>query len=195
MDASSLEELAFRYRFYLLAAGVGILLILSGIVLTTKQLPDFSGDKVEILSAQDETGKTQALVVEIAGAVEKPGVYTVAPNSRIDDMLVLAGGLSAKADREWVGRTLNRAAKITDGQKLFIPEISQNLKLKTSEASGLVNINTAGQSQLEELPSIGPATAKKIIEQRPYSAVEELITRKIIKKNQYEQIKDKISVH
>lgn len=190
---SQLEELLFRYRFYLIAAFIGILSILFGIVLTTKQLPNFSGEKVEILSAQDEAdGRYQ--IVEIAGAVEKPGVYGLQADSRIEDLLVMAGGLSATADREWVSRTLNRAAKLADGQKVYIPSVSSKGD-RGDWGVNLVDINTASQSQLEDLPGIGQATAEKIIEQRPYSAVEELLTRKIVKKNQYEQIKDRVSVY
>lgn len=189
---SQLEELLFRYRFYLIAAFIGILSILFGIVLTTKQLPNFSGEKVEILSAQDEAdGRYQ--IVEIAGAVEKPGVYGLQADSRIEDLLVMAGGLSATADREWVSRTLNRAAKLADGQKVYIPEKTQISNVKAQNQN--LNINVASQSQLKDLPGIGQATAEKIIEQRPYSAVEELLTRKIVKKNQYEQIKDRVSVY
>jgi len=58
-----------------------------------------------------------------------------------------------------------------------------------------ININTASQNQLESLWGIGPVTAQNIIEQRPYSTVEELLNKKILKTNVYETNKDKLSVY
>lgn len=200
MDKLKIEEILFKYRWYILGVSIGIFLLLIGAVSLTRQLPVFESDKVEILSAENETAEA---VVEIGGAIEKPGVYKMPPGSRVDDLLIASGGLSANADREWITRTLNRAAKLADGQKIFIPDKSQsanvisqnqNVNLKT-ETGGLININVASQKLLEELPGIGPVTAQKIIENRPYSAVEELITRKILKQKVYEENKDKLSVY
>ena len=52
---------------------------------------------------------------------EKPGVYRLSQDDRIDDALIVAGGVSASADREWMEKFLNRAAKLSDGQKIYIP--------------------------------------------------------------------------
>lgn len=59
----------------------------------------------------------------------------------------------------------------------------------------MVNVNTATQKELEALWGIGPVTAQNIIEQRPYSTVEELLNKKILKTNVYETNKDKLSVY
>ncbi|MEK7182954.1 MAG: helix-hairpin-helix domain-containing protein, partial [Patescibacteria group bacterium] len=181
----SVEEFLFKYRWYLLVAVVGTLLILFGIVSFTRAFPWGGGEKVEILSGE-ESGE---VVVEIAGAVEKPGVYKFQAESRVDDLLINAGGLSADADREWVDKALNRAAKLVDGQKIYIPEkgstgvqgsvgtIPRQNEGGSVLSGGLVNINSASQAELEALPGIGPVTAQKIIEGRPYSGLEELLTR------------------
>lgn len=146
-------------------------------------------------------------MVEIAGAVEKPGVYKLPLNSRVDDLLIVAGGLSATADRDWVSKNINRAAKLTDGQKVFIPD-KQSGEASANKSGGyqnistvlgdkntsLVNINTASAKELDSLPGIGQVYAQKIIEQRPYSTPEELVTKKVIPKSTYEKIKDRISV-
>lgn len=203
MVDSQLEEIFFKYRWYLLAAILGILLILLGIVIVSRDIPFFNQDKIEILSGQDETIK-----VEVSGAVERPGVYSFSSGARIEDLLVTSGGLSANADREWVTRTLNRAAKLTDGKKIYIPEAgesenrnigSQKLRGSAGQvigvSEGLLNINTASRAELEALPGIGPVTAGKIIEGRPYSGVEELLIRKILKKSVYEENKDKLTIY
>ena len=101
-------------------------------------------------------------------------------------------------------------AKITDGQKLFIPrEGEQSTESSanniqgdqtTSSARGsgqqqFVNINTASAKELEGLWGIGPVTAQNIIEQRPYSNVEELLSKKILKTNVYERNRDVLTVY
>lgn len=210
MENSSIEEFLFKYRWPLLGVALGILLILFGIFAATRQLPFFSQDKIEILSEGDK-GNGKNVVVEIAGAVQKPGVYALESGKRIEDALVTAGGLSAEADREWVARTLNRAAKLTDGQKIFIPLLRSSsfagqadgggkdtpgVGDKGNEGNGgFINVNTASQFELEALPGIGPVTARKIIDNRPYSDVSELLTRKILGKKVYEENREKLSVY
>jgi len=152
------------------------------------------------------------IVAEIEGEVSKPGVYKLASGSRVDDLIKVAGEIKETADFAWVQKNINRAAKLSDGAKIYIPskdfDYSSNIGGVSSQGlvigvnsdnqapmSGLININSASQSQLEALWGIGPATAKKIIEGRPYSTVEELITRKILKKNVYEANKDKLTVY
>lgn len=77
-------------------------------------------NKVEILNSAAEPQEIQEITVEIAGAVEKPAVYKLPNIARVDDLLIIAGGLSANADREWVTKNVNRAAKLIDGQKYYI---------------------------------------------------------------------------
>lgn len=211
MENSSLEEIIFKYRWPIVGVLLGILLILFGIVVVTRQLPFFSQDKIEIL----ESSESGEVMVEVAGAVEKPGVYKFQGGARVEDALIASGGVSSNADREWVARVLNRAAKLTDGQKIFIPKVDESTRsrlgskgnstsstLSTSStfngaigAGELIDINTASQAELESLSGIGPVTAKKIIEGRPYSDVAELLTRKIISKKVFEENKEKLSVY
>lgn len=166
----------------------------------------YSSSKVEVLESPVEQ-KQKELVVEVAGAVEKPGVYKLETGARVEDALILAGGLSADADRDWVEKMLNRAAKLTDGQKIFIPDkqsnsLSANKNVGYQNISSvlgdknedLVNINTASAKELDSLPGIGQVYAQKIIEQRPYSNLEELVSKKVIPQSTYEKIKDKITV-
>lgn len=189
---------------------LGLILIGFG-VLSFKTNIFSSGDKVEVL----ETTKSgpedlMDLVVEISGSVEKPGVYKLQNGSRIDDLLIVAGGLSATADRDWVNKNINRASKLLDGQKIYIfsqSEIESARKtgnsldqkvlgnITGSEPSMLVNINTASQSDLEKLVGIGPVYAQKIIEQRPYSNLEELVSKGAISQKVFDKIKNEISIY
>lgn len=155
---------------------------------------------IEILTQENEGKTEKTIFVDLAGAVQKPGVYELKSDSRINDLLVAAGGLSAEADRDWVARQMNLAQKLADGAKIYIPERSETSggslgTLGSLGNLGLININTALVNQLETLWGIGPATAEKIIAGRPYQSTEELYTKKIVKSNVWEAIKDKITVY
>ncbi|MEA3355193.1 MAG: helix-hairpin-helix domain-containing protein [Patescibacteria group bacterium] len=158
------------------------------------------GSEVEIIEVGEEEASSKEIVVDVGGAVIKPGLYKLNEGSRINDALVMAGGLSEEADRDWFSKNLNLAQKLVDGQKLYIPEASELAKGGQSDGqgqtlSGLININTASVSQLDTLWGVGEATANKIIEGRPYGAVEELLTKKVVNSNVYERLKDKVSVY
>lgn len=135
------------------------------------------------------------ILVDIEGAVEKPGVYTIALGSRIEDAIAAAGGLSAEADLEKIALTINRATKVVDTAKILIPKIGDLGNVSNlSNVSDLVNVNSATQSQLEALPGIGEATAVKIINGRPYQTLDELVSRKILFKSTFEKIKDQMTL-
>jgi len=140
------------------------------------------------------------VTVDVAGAVEKPGVYKMPSGSRIGDALVGAGGLSAQADREWVAKTLNLAEEVKDGGKVYIPEKSQiiNSQMANGEqgkSTNLININTASVGELDSLPEIGEARAKAIIANRPYGSSAELVSKAKIPASVYAKIKDLVSIY
>lgn len=108
------------------------------------------------------------VVVHVAGAVSSPGVYTLPADSRVDDA-VRAAGVTADADLS----QLNLAQKLADGQKITVPvagatpaDGSSAATTADSDNSGLININTATQEELESLPSIGEVRAQAIIAYR-----------------------------
>jgi competence protein ComEA len=174
-----------------------------------------SGDSVEVLPSTTENNNAgpespQDLIVEISGSIEKPGVYKLKMGDRIDDLLVVSGGLSVDADREWVTKNVNRASKLIDGQKIYVYSQSEVESAKESggiklyqevlsvndqNLTNLVNINTASQSELEKLDGIGPVYATNIIEHRPYSNVDELVKKGAISQKVLEKIKNAISVN
>jgi len=200
-----LEKFLLENKFLLIFVFIGLVLVGAGLFFL--RTGGFSSSKVEVVETQNGSGAVSELVVEIAGAVEKPSVYKLPAGSRIDDLLIAAGGLSAAADRDWVAKNINRAAKLTDGQKVFIPD-KQSSTSSANKSGGyqtvstvlgdktgsLVNINTASAKELDLLPGIGQGYAQKIIEQRPYSTTEELVNKKVIPQSTYEKIKDRISV-
>lgn len=202
--------LLFKFRWQIAFLLVGVSLIGLGIVFT-KNSGGVLSDKVEVLeSATEGQNKNDEIVVEVSGAVENPGVYKLSDNSRIEDALIAAGGVSADADRDWMEKVINRAAKITDGQKIYIAAVGEQTGALSASIGGgnqsgsstnlassskLVNVNTASQNQLESLWGIGPVTAQNIIEQRPYSSVQELLDKKILKSNVYERNKDILTVY
>ena len=190
-----------KKRPYLVSVGLlgGFLLgvgVLSAVLIANKSVS--SG--VEVMLVDEETRGSGEVFVDVGGAVEKPGVYSLKSDSRVNDVLVLAGGFSDKADNNWVSKNLNLAQKVVDGQKLYIPfegESSKDapLQSKGTSLTDKININSASISNLDTLWGVGEATAKKIVEGRPYGSIDELLTRKIVKANVYEEIKDEISVY
>lgn len=156
-----------------------------------------------VFSSEKNLVETKTIMVDIEGAVVKQGLYELPLNSRIQDSLVAAGGLSAQADREYVAKNLNLATKLTDGAKIYIPKEGEakgitgttGITGSTQALNGQININTASESELDTLSGVGPVTARKIIAARPYTSVGELLSKKIVGNKVYEQIKDKITVY
>lgn len=156
---------------------------------------------IEILPVE-EVSTSSTLFVDLEGAVERPGVYELPADSRINDLLIAGGGLAAEADREWVEKSLNLAQKLIDGAKIYIPQegevVTEQESRKVAGSSaviaGKINVNSASASELDTLWGIGEVRAKAIIDNRPYQSIEELKTKKIIPSNVYERIKDEIAV-
>ena len=167
---------------------------------------------VEQSGSVSGTMTSRGIVVDVAGAVNTPGVYTLPVGSRVDDALTAAGGLTSNADTVYVTKVLNRAAKVMDGGKIYVPKVdehetSQNdtsynfetlsRRGSTSDnisVSGLISINRGTQSELESLSGIGPATATKIIAGRPYQTLNEVITKKAMSQSLFEKLKNQLTL-
>ena len=134
------------------------------------------------LPAGPEEGSGGAMVVHVAGAVQRPGVVRLPPGSRIIDAVDAAGGTAADADLAGV----NLAALAEDGVMVLVPRIGENLPgpaggtsggppvggsasgaegspAPAGGASASVNLNTADSVQLQTLPRVGPVLAERII--------------------------------
>jgi competence protein ComEA len=143
----------------------------------------------------------QVVFVDIGGAVENPGVYEVAKDTRLFEVIEMAGGLTEDADADRV----NRASFVEDGQKIIIPEKGSDIAGDPASASaapgdsgsGLININTATADELKTLSGIGDVTAEKIIEYRSsksFKSKEDIMSVDGIGSKTYEKIKDRITV-
>lgn len=172
----------FLLGLFVLAVGAGLFFFKG------KQNSD-----IKILSASASVAPSGEIMVHVDGAVKSPGVYKLSSDSRVKDAVAAAGGLASEADEA----KINLAAKVADGQKIHIASQSEavgNTQQATSSESNLININTASEAELDKLPGIGPVTAAKIINLRPYGAVEELLSKKAVSSSVYGKIKDLISL-
>jgi competence protein ComEA len=103
--------------------------------------------------------------VHIVGQVRYPGIYSLEVGSRLIDAVVASGGFLAKADQS----SVNLARPLSDGEQIFVLANGQSstpLGQAEVSGSGLISVNRATQSQLEELPGVGPALAGRIIDWR-----------------------------
>ena len=110
------------------------------------------------------------LVVDVSGAVEAPGLVTLAAGDRVADAIDAAGGASADA----VLDGLNLARHITDGEQILVPHEGDS----DGPGGGLINLNQADAGALEQLPGVGPVLAARIVEDRdangPFASLEDL---------------------
>lgn len=156
------------------------------------------GSKEIKLESSSET-KLGKIKVDVSGAVKKPGVYELEENSRVLDAVYAAGGFSSEVDTDKVAAELNLAAKVSDGQKIYVKRVGETNPGSNpgfnENSSGLINVNSATAKELDTLPGVGQVTAEKIISTRPYQTKEELVTKKAVGKATFEKIKDLISVY
>lgn len=146
------------------------------------------------------------IVIDVAGAVVKPGVYRLATGARVGDAIDAAGGFSTRVDVDRVGEELNLAATLADGAQVRVPSrddpaasagAAKGSGGETGSATHLVNLNTATEAELDALPGIGPVTAGKIIESRagaPFKTVDELRERGLVGEKTFEKLKPLVSV-
>jgi competence protein ComEA len=104
------------------------------------------------------------VVVDVAGAVRRPGVYRMPAGARVVDAIERAGGAAADAMLEGI----NRAARLADGQQVVVPERGPAGTAGTvaTGEEGPISLGSASVDQLEEIDGIGPVTAGKIVEYR-----------------------------
>lgn len=192
------NELLNSYKIPLLLSFLGLILIIGGIIssnITPKKPKTFLEE-----SKIAEKTLLKQIKVDISGEVEKPGVYELTSEARIEDAVKVANGFTPEADPEYIEKKLNLSQKLIDGMKIYIPKAGEQAVLSGSSSvaagvSSLIGINSASYKDLESLPGIGPATAEKITNARPYQSLEELISKKAISRSVFEKIKDKIDLN
>jgi competence protein ComEA len=129
------------------------------------RVPPVSGRSVRRGAAAP---RASLLVVDVAGAVRRPGLVRLPQGSRVADAIVRAGGLTRRAEQNGV----NLAAPVADGEQVLVPARGASSGAAGGDAAtaatavGPVSLSAATAEQLDALPGIGPATAQKIIAYR-----------------------------
>lgn len=212
-ELQEIAILSFLKRNLLIVSLIGIGIVFS-LIGGIQYLASNQQKSLEFIkSDESQTGQVAGVTstpnlekkVDIEGEVLNPGVYTLKNDARVKDAIDAAGGLSIKADKEYISKNLNLAQKISDGAKIYIPKAGENIKnvqimpqiiqenTISDTTSSLININSALETALDTLPKIGPVTAQKIIAGRPYSSIDELVLKKVVTQKVFEGIKDKIT--
>lgn len=187
-----------KFQTSIILALIGTALIGAG--LSTTNIFKNSSEPEFIPAQKSEEAKGE-IVVDVSGAVKKPGVYTLEAGSRVNEAIEQAGGYTKEADQNWISKNINLAAKLADAQKIYIAKegesgiVSGASQPTTSNLSSKININSASESELDSLPGIGEVRTGKIIAGRPYSSIEELLSKKILGEGTFEKIKNQISVN
>ncbi|MBC1501119.1 ComEA family DNA-binding protein [Listeria weihenstephanensis] len=165
------------YKKYII--GVAVLLVAIGLFFFNQDqeeaaVPTAAVAKEETPAKEakgTEVASTKMLIVDVKGAVNKPGVYELAPDSRVKDAILKAGGLSSEADV----KLLNMAQKVTDEMVVYAGKVGEEgltpvTTTAGAEATGTdsskININTADATALQTIPGIGAVKAQAIIDHR-----------------------------
>ena len=178
--------------WFKLIYGLLLGLLLGGVILLIAK--PATGDAIALISAPSATPSRQPsptntpepILVQISGKVVSPGIYSLQQDARLQDLIDLAGGLAADAEKNRV----NGAALLRDGDYFYIPDVDEtipetaanspvNLNVDLdSEYDYPLDLNTATQEALESLPGIGPTKAEDIIAYRDlhgrFTSVDEL---------------------
>jgi len=161
----------------MVALGLAVVLLLGARWLDRSQTTSApAAAPVRVRAGPDARPK---LVVDVAGAVRRPGLYRLVDGSRVADAIERAGGPTPKALLE----ALNLAAPLADGQQVLVPRRVMGGGVPTAGATtagsaGPVSLSAATLEQLDTLPGVGPVTAQKILDYRTehgaFRSVEEL---------------------
>jgi competence protein ComEA len=155
-------------------------------------------------------GPVDRLVVDVQGALLRPGVVELPAGSRVGDAIAAAGGFGPRVATDRVARSLNLAALVRDGDQIVVP--SRDDPVASSGGGGRgssaappggsgagepVDLNHASAEALDALPGVGPATAAKIIaarEEQPFASIDDLRARKIVGAATFEKLKTLVAV-
>jgi len=177
------------------------LAIIALVVIVFTALYVLRGSSQEVIAApaplEIETISQQTVMVDVAGAVIHPGVYSLPLNARVVEAIKAAGGLKKGADTS----DINQARILKDGEQIYVYPYTTSTG-KTSRTSirknGPILINRATTKEFESLDGIGPVLANRIITYRkangPFTAIEDLLKIPGIGQSKFAQFKEKLRV-
>lgn len=150
---------------------------------------------IETTPAATAAPTPQLIIVDVVGAVARPGVVRLPAGARVQDALLAAGGMTADAD----ALALNKAAPLRDGARIYVPRPGEAVPAGAlgTGAELKVNLNLATANELDALPGIGPATAAAIVRARtakPFAAIEDLQTRGLVSARVFADLRDLVTV-
>ena len=164
-----------RRRALVLVGLLLVALLLAGRLLLHAGTPHAAGPRVLIPTAAPT--RPPLLVVDVVGAVIRPGLLRLSKGSRVADAVAHAGGATRRADLAQV----NLAAPVADGEQIVVPAHGAATAIGADQATpttGPVQLSTATAAELDALPGVGPVTAQKIIAYRTqhgaFSSIDEL---------------------
>jgi competence protein ComEA len=149
------------------------------------------------------------LVVDVEGAVRRPGIQRLAAGARVGDAIAAAGGYGDRADVLAAAQTINLAEALLDGAKVRVPTLGEVAAAGPATAAPapaasapggtgtLIDLNHADEGQLESLPGVGPVTAGKVIDARttaPFLTVDDLATRGVVGSSTLEKLRPLVTV-
>jgi competence protein ComEA len=166
-----------------------------------RSLPMAARPSGSIVSAAPPPSLAPAdVVVQIAGAVVRPGVYHLPLGSRVGDLVSAAGGPLDGVD----AAVLPLAAKVADGQRVYLPKPGEPVSAAAGvsvpglSASGPVDLNSATAAQLDALPGIGPSTAAAIVAYRdkhgPFKSIDGLLEIKGLGASKVDALRELVRV-
>ena len=196
-----MPELPFELsrRRILVAAGCLALLLFAGSKLLARPQPTVGLAPPAAAPTETSAGAPTVLVVDVVGAVRRPGLYRLAQGARIADAVSRAGGATPKADLALI----NLAAPLADGEQVVVPRRGTGPAAAGAASpggdpsGGPVHLSTATLEQLDSLPGIGPVTAQKILDYRQqhgaFTSVDELDAVPGIGPARLDQLKDLVA--
>lgn len=168
-----------------------------GAVLAVARMRAPAATPVPPVAAEETPAPTPVplVVVDVGGAVARPGVVRLSYGARVGDAVAAAGGATAEADLS----SLNRAALLRDGARVYVPRYGETPPAGSlgSDAETKIDLNHATAAELEALPGIGPATAGRIVRSRdvrPFTKVDELQTRGLVTARVLADIRDLLTL-
>lgn len=200
--------------------------IITGLISTDEKAKALPGGSSLPQSAQSavtsKAAQAKTVRVQVSGAVLEPGIYDLPANCRVEEAIAAAGGLTENADSErvnlvrkvrdgmqirvpekkaaWTSRTQRKNAQATAGYSASSTKKSSSTRAgtgKNNSAVQSVRINSASASELQQLPGIGPALAKRIVETRNsgrFTSVEDLLRVPGIGKAKLAKLRDYVEV-